>query len=153
MFPRAIFLSIVVAVLTLATVRAAPHAGDWKSVEIVSFKDFDDIEVRLDGKPCKAFLVGLRPLREAWKNKEERERLWKEVLAELKLSKLSAQVVVKQGETVGLSLNIFFVPNKRSFNHEWDPINYPYCATGWGAYNIQPVFSSPSIYHTLRQFR
>jgi hypothetical protein len=128
MFLRAIFFSIVVAVLILATVRAAPHTGDWKSAEVVSFKDFDDMEVKLDGKPCKAFLVGLRPLREAWKNKEERERIQKEIYAALKESKLSASVVTKKCDIVGLSLDTF-ARNKHGFDHEWDPNKYPYCAT------------------------
>jgi len=105
------------------------------------------MEVKLDGKSCKAFLVGLRPLREAWENKKERERIQKEIYATLKESKLFVSVVTKTCDIVRLSLDTF-ARNKHGFNHDWDPNKYPYCATGWGAYNfnlyfLHRVFTTP----------
>lgn len=48
--------------------------GDWQPVEIVTFNDFDDLELKLDGKTDKAFLVGLRPIRESAAGKGAQER-------------------------------------------------------------------------------
>lgn len=123
----------------IGVASAAPYAGEWQSAEIVTFTDFDDLEVKLDGKVHKAFLVGLRPIRESVKGKEEQKRVRDAALAELKKSELSAQIVTRRGESVGLSIDTF-AHMKHGFAHEWDPKKYPYCWSGWGAYNFNVYF-------------
>jgi hypothetical protein len=113
------------------------QTGEWQPVEVVKFTDFDDLEVKLDGKAHKAFLVGLRPLREGDKNRLEQLR--KDVLAKLKKNALWARVVTTQGEAVGLSVDAFS-HHTNDFGHGWDPNKYPYCWSGWGAYNFNAYF-------------
>ena len=113
------------------------QTGDWQPVEVVKFADFDDIEVKLDGKARKAFLVGLRPLREG--DKDRAEQLRKGVLAKLKGNALSARVVTARGEAVGLSVDAF-AHQANDFGHGWDSAKYPYCWSGWGAYNLNAYF-------------
>ena len=125
--------------LALGVTSAAPHAGEWRSAEIVTFTDFDDLEVKLDGKAHKAFLVGLRPIGETTEGKEQQERARDAAWAELKNSELFAQVVTKWGETLGLSIDAF-AHKKHGFDHPWDPNKYPYCWSGWGAYNFNVYF-------------
>lgn len=118
---------------------AAPHAGDWQLAEIVAFTDFDDLEVKLDGTTCKAFLVGLRPIRESTEGKERQKRARKAVQTQLKQSELFTQVVTKRGEVLGLSIDAFS-HRRHGFDHPWDPNKYPYCWSGWGAYNFNTFF-------------
>jgi hypothetical protein len=125
--------------LALGVAAAAPQAGDWQSAEVVRFTDFDDLEVKLDGTPHKTFLVGLRPLRETVEGKAKQERARDAVRAELKKSELFAQVVTRRGDRVGLSLDAF-AHKKNGFDHPWDPSKYPYCWSGWGAYNFNVYF-------------
>jgi hypothetical protein len=118
---------------------AAPRAGDWRTAEIVAFTDFDDLEVKLDGQTHHAFLVGLRPIRETTEGREQQDRARKAVEAQLKRSELFAQVVTKRGKTLGLSIDAF-AHRKHGFDHPWDPSKYPYCWSGWGAYNFNAYF-------------
>jgi hypothetical protein len=85
----------------------------------------------------KAFLVGLRPLREG--GKDRLEQLRKVALAKLKGNALSARVVTTRGEAVGLSVDAF-THHANDFGHPWDPNKYPYCWSGWGAYNLNAYF-------------
>jgi hypothetical protein len=125
--------------LALGTANAAPDAGSWQSAQIVAFNDFDDLEVKLDGKPAKAFLVGLRPIREAIKDMPQQQRARESALAALSKAELFAQVVTRRGEAVGLSIDAFS-HRKHGFDHPWDPEKHPYCWTGWGAYNFNTYF-------------
>ncbi|HJZ53760.1 MAG TPA: hypothetical protein VKE74_02320 [Gemmataceae bacterium] len=100
------------------------ETGDWQPVEVVAFTDFDDLEVKLSGKAHKAFLVGLRPLREG--DKDRLEQLRKDVLAKLKKNALWARVVTTRGEAVGLSVDAF-THHPNDFGHGWDPNKYPEC--------------------------
>jgi hypothetical protein len=125
--------------LVCGSAVAAPHAENWQAVEIVAFRDFDDLDVKLDGKPHKAFLVGLKPIRETAKGKERQKQLRDAVLAQFKKSALFAQVVTRRGEAVGLSIDAF-AHHGHGFDHPWDPVKYPYCWTGWGAYNFNSYF-------------
>ena len=43
------------------------------------------------------------------------------------------------GERVGLSIDAF-LHRKHGFDHPWEPQKYPYCWTGWGAYNFNTYF-------------
>ena len=113
------------------------RTGDWQGVEVVTFTDFDDLEVKIGGKAQRAFLVGLRPLRDGDKDRVEQRR--KEVLAKLKGNALSARVVTTRGEVVGLSVDAF-THRANDFAHGWDPNEYPYCWSGWGAYNLNAYF-------------
>ncbi len=125
--------------LALGSASAAPHAEDWQSAEIVKFTDFDDLEVKLDGKTHKAFFVGLRPIRETTAGKEQQERARNAVRAELKKSELFAQVVTRRGVLLGLSIDAF-AHRRHGFPHPWDPNKYPSCWSGWGAYNFNVYF-------------
>jgi hypothetical protein len=125
--------------LALGAASAAQDAGPWQSAQVVTFTDFDSLEVKLDGKTYKAFLVGLRPLRETAQDKVQRERLRKSILAKLRKNSLSARVITKRGEVVGLSVDTFG-HHKNDFDHPWNPGEYPYCWTGWGAYNFNTYF-------------
>ncbi len=106
---------------------------------MIESADFDDLEVRLAGEPRKAFLVGLRPMRESAAGMEEHERLRKAVHDQLKKCELFAQVVTRRGEALGISLDAF-AHKRHGFEHGWDPVAYPYCGTGWGAYNFNLYF-------------
>jgi hypothetical protein len=128
-----------IVLLALGVAAAAQDAGPWQSTEVVTFTDFDDLEVKLDGKTHKAFLVGLRPLRETVEGKAQRERLRKQIVAKLRKNALSARVMTKRGEVVGLSVDTF-MHHKNDFDHPWNPGQYPYCWTGWGAYNFNTYF-------------
>src|SRR5262245_54356252 len=102
------FLLLVFSAVGLAgDEKVVPPAGEWKSLELVSFKDLDDIVVKMDGKERKVFLIGLRPIRQAEANKERREDIRKEVLAELEKAELFGRVVIEEGEKTGLSINAF----------------------------------------------
>jgi hypothetical protein len=125
--------------LALGVAAAAPHAGEWQSAVVVRFTDFDDLEVKLDGMAHQAFFVGLRPIRETTRGKERQERARSAVWAQLKKSELFAQVVTKRGEALGLSLDAF-AHRRHGFDHSWDPNQYPYCWSGWGAYNFNTYF-------------
>jgi hypothetical protein len=113
------------------------ETGAWQPVEVVKFTDFDDLEVKFGGKTHKAFLVGLRPLREG--DKDRVEQLRKDMLTKLQKNALSARVVTTRGEAVGLSLDAFS-HHANDFGHGWDPGKYPYCWSGWGAYNLNAYF-------------
>lgn len=140
MFVRLFGTAACVIVLAFGVAAATGPLGDWKSAEIVTFNDFDDVAVKLDGKAHKAFLVGLRPIRESVKGKEEQERARNVVRAKFKKSELSAQIVTRRGEVLGLSIDAF-AHRKHGFDHECDPSMYPYCGwTGWFAYNFNSYF-------------
>lgn len=125
--------------LTLGSASASDQTGHWQSTEIVAFTDFDDLQVKLDGKQHKAFLVGLRPLRET-ADKDQLDKLRKAVLDKLRINSLSARVVTKRGEAVGLSLDTF-MHHKNDFNHPWrNGGDCFYGWTGWGAYNFNSYF-------------
>jgi uncharacterized protein (TIGR03067 family) len=111
------------------------ETGEWQGLEVVAFRDFDDLEVTLGGKKCTAFLVGLQPLGK----KDGAEKVRKDVLAKLQKNALWARVVTARGEVVGLSVDTF-VHHKNDFGHPWDPKKYPYCWSGWGAYNLNAYF-------------
>jgi hypothetical protein len=116
--------------------RAGDDTQSWYAVEIMTFTDFDDVQVKLDGKETKAFLVGLRPLRETVKEKEQLERLRTEVTAKLRKNSLSARILTEDNaKVVGLSVDAF-MHHKNDFGHAWDPAKYTYCWSGWGAYNL-----------------
>jgi hypothetical protein len=125
--------------LAVGTASAAPHAGGWQAVEIVAFTDFDDVDVKIGGQVRKAFLVGLRPIRETTRDKDEQESTRRAVVVELRKNELFAQVVLTRGEILGLSVDAFS-HRRHGFNHPWDPAKYPYCWTGWGAYNLNTYF-------------
>lgn len=139
MFARLAVCVTAVFLFAPTIAPAAPYAGEWQSVEIVKFTDFDDLEVKLGVKNHKAFLVGLTPIRESVKGKEEQQRAREAALDLLKKSELSAQVVTPRGEVLGLSIDAF-AHEKHGFSHEWDPNKYPYCWSGWGAYNYNVYF-------------
>ncbi|MFO0969868.1 MAG: hypothetical protein U0793_30290 [Gemmataceae bacterium] len=134
------FAALATCLLLLAS-HAAPAevTSPWEGAELVAFKDFDDLEIKLAGQARPAFLVGLRPLHDAVKDKKERAALVKDVDARLRRNALSARVVTRQGDRVGLSLDTF-MHHKHDFNHLWDPAAYPYCWSGWGAYNFNSYF-------------
>jgi hypothetical protein len=120
--------------------RAGDDTQSWYAVEIMTFTDFDDVQVKLDGKETKAFLVGLRPLRETVKEKEQLERLRTEVTAKLRKNSLSARILTEDNaKVVGLSVDAF-MHHKNDFGHAWDPAKYTYCWSGWGAYNLNTFF-------------
>ena len=124
--------------------KARSPASGWKRLELISFKDFDDIVVKLDGEERNAFLIGLRPIRQGKANKERQEGIRKEVLAELEKAELFGSVAIEKGRKVGLSIDAFS-HRKHGFQHDWDPQKYPWCLTGWGAYNF-------NLYFVHRQF-
>jgi len=121
-------------------VLAGEDAPSWHAVEIVAFTDFDDLQVKLDGTVHKAYLAGLRPLRETVKDKVQRERLGQDIAAKLKKNRLFARILTTPGaEAVGLSADTF-QHHKNDFAHGWDPNKYQYCWSGWGAYNLNTYF-------------
>jgi hypothetical protein len=63
MLSRSVSAFVGVFLLGLIVVRAGDGQQSWYGVEIVRFTDFDDVQVKLDGKEMKAFFAGLRPLR------------------------------------------------------------------------------------------
>lgn len=93
--------------------------------------------MKIGDKAQKAFLVGLRPLREG--DKDRAEQLRKDALAKLKGNALSARVVTTRGEVIGLSVDAF-AHHVHDFGHGWDPEKYPYCWSGWGAFNLNAYF-------------
>jgi hypothetical protein len=125
--------------LSLGAASAAPLTGNWQAAQILSFRDFDDVDVKLDGEVHKAFLVGLRPIRESRRRSGEQERVRNAVRTMLEKSELFAQVMTRRAEVVGLSVDAF-AHRKHGFDHPWDPSKYPYCWTGWGAYNFNAYF-------------
>jgi len=140
MRPAICLLLLVFSALGLAgDEKAVPPATGWKRLKLVSFKDFDDIVVKMDGKERKVFLIGLRPIRQAEANKERQEGIRKEVLAELEKAELFGKVAIEKGEKSGLSIDAFS-HRKHGFKHGWDPQKYPWCAMGWGAYNFNLYF-------------
>jgi hypothetical protein len=74
MFGRIGVCAAATLLFALGIAPAAAQGGQWQSAEIVTFNDFDDLQVNLDGKAHKAFLVGLRPIRETIEGKEQQER-------------------------------------------------------------------------------
>src|SRR5690606_17851291 len=42
-------------------------------------------------------------------------------------------------DAVGLSIDAF-AHRGHGFDHPWDPVGYPYCWSGWGAYNFNAYF-------------
>jgi hypothetical protein len=110
----------------------------WRPVEVVTFRDFDDLDVRLGGRQCRAYLVGLRPLGSG--DDTSRARVRKEAAAVLAKAGLSAQLVTKRGSAVGLSIDLFPHLGKPGPDQGWNPQRYGYCATGWGAYNLNLYF-------------
>src|SRR3954468_9572279 len=69
----------IVLLWTLAGVLPAflafpASAGEehWNSLEMVAFRDFDDLTVKINGKNQSAFLIGLAPLSKGKASKEER---------------------------------------------------------------------------------
>jgi hypothetical protein len=138
-FPKVSAFFAGAVVLACLTSHAAPNAADWQEAEIVRFTDFDDLEVTLDGKPHKAFLVGLTPLREIHQDKNKREDARVAVEAQMKKCRLVAKVVTTDGEVVGLSIDTG--PGRApAFDHFWDPNEYPYCWSGWGMFNFNAYF-------------
>jgi len=111
----------------------AEETGEWQAAEVTAFTDFDDLRVKIGGKEYRAFLVGLQPLG----NKAEMVR--KDLLARLQKNALSVRVVTTNGDSVGLSMDAFS-HHKNDFGHDWDPGKYPYCWSGWGAYNFNAYF-------------
>ena len=110
--------------------------------EVVGFTDFDDMEVKIDGKPYKAFLVGLSPLGDG--DKARLEKLRKIALVKLQKNALSTRLVTRRGDAIGLSVDTF-MHHKNDFGHPWDPGAYPYCWSGWGAYNLNAWFLHTSM--------
>src|SRR5215203_3893389 len=80
----------------LIVVRAGDTQQSWHGVKIVCFTDFDDVQVKLDGKEAKAFFAGLRPLRQTIKEKEQLTRLRTEITAKLRKNALSARILTKK---------------------------------------------------------
>jgi hypothetical protein len=117
---------------------ADEQTGHWQAAEIVAFTDVDDLQVKLGGKPHRAFFVGLRPLRET-AGKDQLDELRKAVLDKLRNNALSARVVTRRGDAVGLSVDTF-MHHKNDFGHGWTPRGNYYCWTGWGAYNFNCYF-------------
>jgi hypothetical protein len=137
---RSVFAGAGVLLFGLAVASAENDTQSWHGVEIVKFTDFDDLQVKLDGKERNAFLVGLRPLRETVKEKEQLNRLRIEITTKLRKNALSARVLTKKSaEVVGLSIDTF-THHKNDFEHMWNPNLYPYCWSGWGAYNLNTYF-------------
>ncbi len=134
--------SLVGALFVAFGLTAGESRGqEWQRAEIVTFTDFDELEVKLDGMAHKVFLVGLRPIRENKQGMEQQERSRNAVAARWKNVELFAKVVTKHGEKLGLSLDAFVHHTKKhGFDHPWDPNKYPYCKTGWGAYNFNLYF-------------
>src|SRR5947209_8099627 len=97
-----ILLWIVVATpaLLLAAGPPAEETGPWQAMQLVTFTDFDDLEVVLTdlgdrkagrrGTKHQAFLVGLRPIREAVKGKDRQDRVREGVAGKMRRSTLSA---------------------------------------------------------------
>jgi hypothetical protein len=140
MFLRPVFALTGALLFGLVVARAGDEKQSWYGVEIVRFTDFDDVQVKLNGKESKAFLVGLRPLRETFKGKEQLERLRTEITAKLQNNALSARILTKKdADVVGLSVDTF-MHHKNDFGHAWDPNKYSYCWSGWGAYNFNTYF-------------
>src|SRR5262245_21327647 len=126
--------------LGLVGAQAGDGEQSWYGVEIVSFTDFDEVNVKLDGKETKAFFAGLRPLRETAKDKDQIERLRTQITTKLRKNALSARILTKKNaDVVGLSVDAF-VHEKNDFGHPWNPNQYPYCWSGWGAYNLNTYF-------------
>jgi len=123
----------------VGSISAQPGAGPWQSAVITAFTDFDDLEVKLDGTTQRAFLVGVRPIREVVTSNDQQERLRKSVIAKLQKNALSARVITKKGKVVGLSIDAF-MHHKNDFDHAWNPNEYSYCWSGWGAYNFNTYF-------------
>lgn len=129
-------------------ISAAEPIPDWRPVEVVAVEGFDDLAVRLDGGEVRrAFLAGLRPIppevgfRPLGKEhvEDERTRIARKVMKRLASADLFARVVTEQEGKLGLSIDAF--SHKRyGFEHVWDPRKYPYCNTGWGAYNFNLYF-------------
>ena len=119
MISRFVFALASVALCGVSV--AWPDDIAWHGVEIVKFTDFDDVLVKLDGKETKAFLAGLRPLRETIKEKEQLECLRAEITAKLRKNALSARILTKKNaEVVGLSVDAF-MHHKNDFDHPWNP--------------------------------
>ena len=140
--------------LAAAAGPSPEETATWQGMELVAFRDFDDLEVVLTdhdeleagrrGAKHKAFLVGLRPISDAVKDKDRQDRVRKEVADKMRKSTLWARVVTRRGNAVGLSVDTFG-HHKNDFGHEWNPAKYPYCWSGWGAYNFNAYFLSTGV--------
>jgi hypothetical protein len=122
--------------LVLGVTSGAPYAGEWLGAEIVAFRDFDDLEVKLGKNSHKAFFVGLQPIRESTKGQEQVERIRKEVLAFLRKSALSVRIVTRRGEVLGLSIDTF-AHHKNGFDHPWNPGSLSLLLDGVGSVQLQ----------------
>jgi hypothetical protein len=60
-------------------------------------------------------------------------------------------VVTTRNEAVGLSVDAF-MHHKNDFDHLWDPNAYPYCWSGWGAYNLNAWFLHVGVTRPLDNF-
>src|SRR5688572_19448351 len=116
MFVRRTAFVAFTFLLAFGIASAQPPVGPWQPVEIATFTDFDDLEVKIDGKVRKAFLVGLRPLRETVEGKEQQDRLRKAVLSKLQQNALFARIITRREEAVGLSIDAF-MQHRNDFKH------------------------------------
>ena len=84
--------------LAAAAGPSPEETATWQGMELVAFRDFDDLEVVLTdhdeleagrrGAKHKAFLVGLRPISDAVKDKDRQDRVRKEVADKMRKSTL-----------------------------------------------------------------
>jgi hypothetical protein len=117
------------------------RAQEWLSVTVVSFKDFDDVELLSDRGRFKAFFVGVKPMHAEKVSAMKREQLAQALAAKLGKSALFARVFVEGQDRKGVILDAF-AHHKHDFGHTWDPNKYCYCGMAWGGYNFNLYFVS-----------
>ncbi|MEQ8787959.1 MAG: hypothetical protein RIC55_16755 [Pirellulaceae bacterium] len=108
-------------------------------IEILALRDFDDVELKFNGMRRTAFLVGLAPLDASDLDAAERKRRLRAVGELLKRCDLVVTVVVQEEDRLGVALNAY-AHRRHGFEHPWNPSKYPWCATNWGAYNLNLYF-------------
>ena len=118
---------------------ASENLGQWNQLRVESLRDFDDLHVAIDGERHNAFLIGLRPLRDIGISKCRQKRLREIALDYFRKSDLSCRIIERRGDRVGIMVDAFS-HMEHPFTEKWDPAQYPWCRTGWGAYNFNLYF-------------
>jgi len=116
-----------------------PPSARGEAIEFVALHDFDDVELKIDGMRRKAYLIGLAPLDSMNIDDAQRKRRLRAARELAQRCGPVVNVVVSQDDRLGISLDAYG-QHRLGFDHPWNPAKYPWCGTGWGAYNLNLCF-------------
>lgn len=138
MFRRFTWLT---ALIVLAGPAAPFAAAEWHEMRIVSFNDFDDVKIMIDGRMETAYLIGLKPMHKTKASKAKIKMMRQLITNKFAKSRLGGVIFEKKDNKIGLLVDTF-LHHRNDFKdtHLWDPNKYPWCGTGWGGYNFNIYF-------------